>query len=291
VVFTQMKLLENLPVMLTSPRIWEALGLPLTPFEDTIDFFGDPGLVDEDSIRPYVAMKAQLHEADCVGTSCTPGAAVLDDGQPVIGFGTAPIDIPNCERCHSDFGGINAAQRPVGGGLPPLNADVAANVQLEMDYWNTYYGIDTGAGDSDWYSRLKGAAISILNIHDNEHGTNFMANYPGTGFGIPQNFRLGHESVVCQRCHADNVIAVVKSATCGPNSGSPGFPCVEDTLIPPLTEAMHYNHRSVSEGGNITFSDSQGRDGGCQGCHPSHRSDGSLDSYHRGRLQWLRRCG
>ncbi|MGD8312957.1 MAG: hypothetical protein PVJ66_10210, partial [Gammaproteobacteria bacterium] len=83
VVFTQMKVLENLPVMLTSPRIWEALGLPLTPFEDTIDFFADPGLVDEDSIRPYVAMKAQLHEADCVGTSCTPGAAVLDNGQPV----------------------------------------------------------------------------------------------------------------------------------------------------------------------------------------------------------------
>ncbi len=52
VVYTQMKVLENLPVMLTSPGIWEALGLPLTPFEDSIDFFGDPGLVDEDSVRP-----------------------------------------------------------------------------------------------------------------------------------------------------------------------------------------------------------------------------------------------
>ncbi len=60
VVYTQMKVLENLPVMLTSPRIWEALGLPLTPFEDSINFFGDPGAVDEDSIRPYVIMKAQL---------------------------------------------------------------------------------------------------------------------------------------------------------------------------------------------------------------------------------------
>ena len=58
VVYTQMKVLEDLPVMLTSPRIWEALGLPLTPFEDTIDFFGDPGAVDEDTVRPYVAMKA-----------------------------------------------------------------------------------------------------------------------------------------------------------------------------------------------------------------------------------------
>ena len=31
------------------------------------------------------------------------GAATLDsEGNPVIGFGTAPIDIPNCERCHSN---------------------------------------------------------------------------------------------------------------------------------------------------------------------------------------------
>jgi len=74
VVFTQMKLLENLPIMLTSPDIWEALGLPLTPFEDSIDFFGDPGLVDEDSIRPYVAMKAQMYHYDG-GSNNTPGAA------------------------------------------------------------------------------------------------------------------------------------------------------------------------------------------------------------------------
>jgi len=271
VVFTQMKVLENLPVMLTSPRIWEALGLPLTPFEDTIDFFGDPGLVDEDSIRPYVAMKAQLHEADCVGTDCTPGDAVLDDGHPVIGFGTAPIDIPNCERCHSDFSGVNAAQSAT------RNPGVMANVQLEINFWNAYYGI--AGADSDWYSRLKGAAISIVQIHDQEHGTHFMDDYPGTGFGIPQNYRLGHESVVCQRCHGDNVIAVVKGGLCGPNSGSVSDPCDEDTLIPPLTEAIHQNHRSISEGGDIDFVDSQGRDGGCQGCHPAHRSDGSLASY------------
>ena len=111
VVYTQMKVLENLPVMLTSPDIWEALGLPLTPFEDSIAFFapGGPGSIDEDSVRPYVAMKAQLYEANCnqdptSGTygECTQGNAVIgSNGQPVIGHGTAPIDIPNCERCHS----------------------------------------------------------------------------------------------------------------------------------------------------------------------------------------------
>ncbi len=249
IVFTQMKVLENLPVMLTSPRIWEALGLPLTPFEDTINFFGDPGSVDESKIRPYVKMIAEMYHYDPATGGA--GAAVLDDGVPVTGFGTAPIDIPNCERCHAlgDGDSVNSAQN----GRPA----VAALVQGEMEFWNTYYGI--GAGDSDWYSRLKGAAISILQIHDDDHGTSFMANYPAAGDQIT---RLGHETVICQRCHADNVIAVVKSAS-GPGG----------SLIPPLTEAIHYNHKDNA------FSDSLGRNGGCQGCHPAHRSDGSLDGY------------
>ena len=71
--------------------------LPLTPFEDSIDFFGDPGLVDEDSVRPYVAMKAQLYHYDGAAND---QAVIGSTGDPVIGFGTAPIDIPNCERCH-----------------------------------------------------------------------------------------------------------------------------------------------------------------------------------------------
>ncbi len=31
--------------------------------------------------------------------------------------------------------------------------------------------------------------------------------------------------------------------------------------------------------GIIAFADSLGRDGGCQGCHPAHRSDGDMDGY------------
>jgi hypothetical protein len=279
VVFTQMKVLENLPIMLTSPRIWEALGLPLTPFEDTINFFGDPGAIDEDSLRPFVQMKAQLENYPS-------GTPVLDNGNPVIGFGTAPIDIPNCERCHSlgDGTSVNSAQN----GKP----GVAAQVADEINFWNAYYGIDTGAGDSDWYSRLKAAAISILAIHDSEHGTSFTANFPATTIDaqgnlqgdtsdIPQNTRLGHETVVCQRCHADNVIAVVKSADCGSGNGcDPSDPRNElwsnitgTTLILPLTEAIHNNHKYNP------FSDSLGRNGGCQGCHPAHRSDGDMSSY------------
>jgi len=276
VVYTQMKVLENLPVMLTSPRIWEALGLPLTTFEDSIDFFSDPGLVDEDSVRPFVAMKAQMHNYD-PGQPGGVGTPVTDNGLPVIGFGTAPIDIPNCERCHSELqlSSQNSAQQ-IGG----RNADIAADVAAEMAYWTNLYGISEAAGDSTWYPRLKGAAISILAIHDQQHGTSFTANWPATDtvpfplnvpadrLVFPQNTRLGKESVICQKCHADNVIAVVKSAN-GPGG----------VLIPPVTEAIHDNHRNVSDGGIITFADSQGRDGGCQGCHPAHRSDGEMAGY------------
>jgi hypothetical protein len=299
VVYTQMKVLENLPVMLTSPDIWEALGLPLTPFEDSIDFFSDPGLLDEDSVRPFVAMKAQMHDYDPSAPGGA-GAATLDsNGDPVIGFGTAPIDIPNCERCHSNGPDGTLIDIPVsegGGQLAVANSPNPAGslewtrTQEEYSYWNAYYEIDTGAGDSDWYSRLKSAAVSMLTAHDTQHGTSFTANYPGTEeTGVaPQNTRLGHESVICQRCHADNVIAAVKSAECGAGNADPNMAsetCEIGTLIKPITEAIHNNHRGVNmadasgDGGPIVFADSLGRDGGCQGCHPAHRSNGDMMGY------------
>jgi hypothetical protein len=303
VVFTQMKVLENLPVMLTSPRIWEALGLPLTPFEDSIGFFDDPGAVDEDSIRPYVKMKAAMHHFDPNVTDGA-GAAVIDSkGNPVEAFGTAPIDIPNCERCHSAPATDSQGNPNVNS--PNVDPVLAALVDQEVAFWKAYYpSMQTG---SDWYARLKGAAISILSVHDDEHGTMFTKAYTVPGFGKtpaypgadctdindcantmviesnnpgaanpqPQNTRLGNESVICQKCHADNVIAVVKSASCGKKSLS----CDDGDLIPALTEAIHFNHRNVSEGGNIVFNDAEGRDGGCQGCHPAHRSDGDMAGY------------
>ena len=260
VVFTQMKVLENLPVMLTSPRIWEALGLPLDPFEDTINFFGDPGKITEESVRPYVQMKAALHNYDPTQPGGI-GTAVLQSGKPIIGMGDAPIDIPNCERCHGLPASVASPNNANISATDVYRPYTAAKVQLEIDFWNAYYNIDTSAGDSDWYSRLKAAAISILSIHDNQHRTDFTLNYPQTSGNPPQLTRLGHESVLCQRCHADNVIAVVKSA-----STSRG-------LIPPLTEAIHNNHK------DLPFDDSKGRNGACQGCHPAHRSDGDLSNY------------
>jgi hypothetical protein len=292
VVFTQMKVLENLPVMLTSPRMWEALGLPLTPFEDSISFFADPGAVDEDTIRPYVAMKAALHEYP------SGNAVVGSNGQPVIGFGTAPIDIPNCERCHSapafQSDGVTpnvnspSYQKRAGGPDPwgdpwATGHDLEGITDVEYQFWYAYYGLTPE--DSDWYPRLKAAAINMMALHDDENGTGFTANYPGKDENnvLPQNTRLGFESVICQKCHADNVIAVVKSG-CKVDPSSTVL-CPDDTgpgtrkIIQPITEAIHWNHRGTDEGGPIMFSDALGRDGGCQGCHPAHRSDGVTDGY------------
>ncbi len=270
VVFTQMKVLENLPIMLTSPRIWEALGLPLTPFEDSINFFGEPGAVDEDSVRPFVAMKAQLHTANCdeATGNCTKGAAVVgSNGLPVIGYGTAPIDIPNCERCHSSpeyqpdgvTPNVNSPSyvRRLSGPNPyigPSGESLQALTDLEISYWMSIYpSLVTG---SDWYARLKGAAINMMALHDFDNGTDFTANYPGTGTElpgmpaskqIPQNTRLGHESVICQKCHGDNVIAAVKAP---------------QEWIQPISEAIHNTHRNTSElnqfgePGVVVFNDS-----------------------------------
>ena len=307
VVFTQAKVLEDLPIMLTSPRIWEALGLPLTPFEDTIGFFADPGAVDEDAVRPYVAMKASLHEYP------SGNEVIGSNGEPVIGFGTAPIDIPNCERCHSspsvdpDTGQPNINSPNYQGADdtfphsgPFFGIGLEDMTNLEINFWLAYYDIVPGV-DSTWYPRLKGAAINMLTLHDIDNGTSFTVNYAGVECinnpdptdptippgsyecsstkglkdltnqsNIPQNTRLGNESVICQRCHADNVIANVKSGT---------FDAAGQFPIPPISEAIHDQHRNVDEGGAIVFNDSLGRDGGCQGCHPAHRSDGVMDNY------------
>ena len=147
-----------------------------------------------------------------------------------------------------------------------------AATDAEKSFWDAYYNINTAAGDSDWYSRLKSAAINMLALHDFDNGTGFTANWPSGSANdpVPQNTRLGKESVICQKCHADNVIAVVKSAYM---NGDPA------QVIKPISEAIHHRHREVSEGGSIDFADAAGRSGGCQGCHPAHRSDGVMDGY------------
>jgi hypothetical protein len=78
--------------------------------------------------------------------------------------------------------------------------------------------------------------------------------------------------VLCQKCHADNVIGVLESK--GIVEAVTGKKSASDTPLPPLTQATHYAHQV-----NRPLPDSQGRSGACQGCHPAHRQDGSMDGY------------
>ncbi len=116
--------------------------------------------------------------------------------------------IPNCERCHSgtrandraDLGGPRVAETRAGlVDLPTLTA-------AEYDYWRNTVGL------SDWYARVKSSAISMLGLHDAKHGTGFLKNYdPSSAVQTAFLSRLGRQTVVCQDCHADNVIGVLKS--------------------------------------------------------------------------------
>ena len=66
-----------------------------------------------------------------------------------------------------------------------------------------------GLGATDYMADLKATSISILQIHDARHGTPFLSKYD-PGSRATQN-RLGNDPVLCQQCHADNVIGVLES--------------------------------------------------------------------------------
>jgi len=167
---------------------------------------------------------------------------VLDShsGEPVRFIGTNPIDIPNCANCHS-----NAT----------ANGAKFKLYEKEKAFWK-------GLGASDWISNLKATSVSILEIHDDHHGTQFLKNYKAESRDTDN--RLGSDPVLCQKCHADNVIAVLNSGT-NKKDGKP---------ISALTEAIHSVHQRLKP-----MPDAQGRSSSCQGCHPSHRQDGSMDNY------------
>ena len=270
IVYTKSPVLDNVPIVLTNPGIWEALGLPLTPFHDK-DLAGkDLKKVKETDIQPYQIARVTLVDAET-------DEAILDSKGNIVSYtGTEPIDIPNCNNCH----GTNNANKNY--------PDIWKTVQTENEYWKS-----TGA--SDWYAELKATAISIISLHDAKHGTQFMKNYDPKA----TSNRLGRGSVMCQKCHADNVIGVLNSATVIHKDGkvmvknmansdlglpkdavieyldpkNPGTPD-DGEIIPALTEALHFAHQS-----NRPFADGQGRTGACQGCHPAHRQDRSLDGY------------
>ena len=246
VVFADSPAMENVPIQLTNPGIWEALGLPLTPFNDQ---FTGALYADETQVQPFQRSVVTLVDAE------TSRPVIDSSGKMVRFFGVNPIDIPNCARCHSN---------------EKANGQKYNKYKEEYDFWKEVHG------SGDWFAELKAAAVSILEIHDDHHGTNFLGNWPK---GSTVQSRLGRDPILCQDCHADNIIGRFFSKKAGEmeakdiQKGHSGLPSA-DHLISPLTEAIHSAHQRKNP-----LPDSQGFAGGCQLCHPSHRSDRTLNDF------------
>lgn len=238
VVFTKSRVLDNVPIVLTNPGIWDALGLPLTPFNDSVAAKSWMALVESD-IQPFQESWVSMVEADT-------GKPVIDShtGKPVHFIGDSPIDIPNCANCHSN---------------ETANGTKYTLYKREHAFWKAL-------GASDWIAMLKATAISILEMHDDLNGTDFLKDYKPTSRDTDN--RTGHDPVLCQKCHADNVIAVLTAKTYKDKKTG------KEMRIPALTQAMHTMHQI-----NAPLPDSQGRSGACQGCHPAHRQDRSMKGY------------
>ena len=238
IVFTKSPVLDNVPIVLTNPGIWDALGLPLTPFNDRVTT-QDPLTLTEADIQPFQEAWVSLVDADT-------GKPVIDShsGAPIRFVGTNPIDIPNCANCHSNS---------------TANGEKYKLYQQERDFWK-------GLGASDWIASLKATSVSILEMHDDKAGTDFLKNYNPRGRSLDN--RLGRDPVLCQKCHADNVIGVLSSKSFkDPKTG-------QERPISPLTQAMHSVHQAA-----VPLPDSQGRTASCQACHPAHRQDHSMAQY------------
>ncbi|HET7833425.1 MAG TPA: hypothetical protein VFK88_10730 [Gallionella sp.] len=237
-VYTKSPVLDNVPILLTNPGIWDALGLPLTPFSDRAAA-QDLLTLTESDIQPFQEAWVSMVDAES-------GSPVIDShsGKPVRFVGTNPIDIPNCANCHSN---------------KTANGDKFTLYKQEREFWK-------GLGASDWIANLKATSVSILEMHDDRTGTDFMKNYNPKSRSLDN--RLGRDPVLCQKCHADNVIGVLQSKSFkDPKTG-------KEMPIQALTQAMHTIHQTKAP-----MPDSEGRTAACQGCHPAHRQDGKMDKY------------
>ena len=237
IVYTKSSVLDNVPIVLTNPGIWDALGLPLTPFNDrgSKDMFS----LTESDIQPFQEAWVSLVDA-------TTGAPVIDSHthKPVRFVGTNPIDIPNCANCHSG---------------KTANGDKFKLYLQEKAFWKSL-------GASDWIANLKATSVSILQMHDDKAGTDFTKNYDPASRSTDN--RLGRDPILCQKCHADNVIGVLQSKTFkDPRTG-------KDVKPRALSEALHTVHLTKQP-----LPDAEGRTSACQGCHPAHRQDANMKGY------------
>ena len=230
---------KNVPLTLTASYLWDALGLPLTAFNDSRRK-GTIRSVSEKDFQPFQYSVVQLRDKD--------GKPVMAQGKPVEFFGTNPVDFPNCYLCHSGKGRAATMSRNEG----------LSSMDKEYDYWKKNY-----TDISEFMARQSQAAINILELHDKHYGTAFLKEY---GPNAPSN-RLGSVGpVYCADCHGDNVSGNLQS----PRPGATGYQAVKAR---PLTEAIHMVHAAL-----VPMPDKAGRTQSCQACHPAHWYEEEMNS-------------
>jgi len=222
---------KNVKLVLTASHLWDALGLPLTAFNDSTRR-GTIRSVTEKDFQPFQYSTVELHDR-------TGKVMKSESGRIASYFGTNPVDIPNCYACHSRNG--KAAQMARDEGL--LYSD------KEYKYWKSY------PDESEYMARLSEASINILSLHDKHHKTEFLSDYQENATGN----RLGKIGMVnCADCHGDNVSGNLQE----PRPTASGYKTVK---AKPLTEAIHGFHLAM-----VPMPDGGGRSQSCQSCHPTH---------------------
>jgi mono/diheme cytochrome c family protein len=232
VVFTESRYggLSDIPLVLTASHLWDALGLPLTAFNDGTLKGGSHRTIEENHLQPFQRSRVTLYDSDS-------GEPVIATGEEVSFFGTNPVDIPNCVWCHS-------SDRANAHGDNSFTKH-----KEEYDYWMKTY-----PDQSEFMARLSAASISILEIHDARHDTDFLAEYNPNA----SSNRLGTVGTInCSDCHGDNVQGRLKVEGETP-----------EEQATPLTVGIHAVHLSL-----VPDPDSHGRSQSCQMCHPTHFQD------------------
>lgn len=222
---------KDVKLVLTASHLWDALGLPMTAFNDSTRK-GTIRSVTEKDFQPFQYSTVEMHDR-------TGKAVKSSNGKAISYFGTNPVDIPNCYACHSRNGKAAQMARDEGLGYS----------DREYKYWKSY------PDESEYMARLAEASINILSLHDKHHKTNFLSDYKDNASGN----RLGKIGMVnCADCHGDNVSGNLKE----PRPTATGY---KATKAKALTEAIHGFHLKM-----VPMPDGGGRTQSCQSCHPTH---------------------
>jgi hypothetical protein len=236
------------PLVLAMRGYWEALGLPLSAFYD--GSIGNIREAREEMLRPYQKAVVSLANWKDENEDNIPQKSEIKirndprSGKAVSFFGTNPIDVPGCDKCH-------ASER--------ANGDQYTLWKKEYDFWKNNFPNTT-----DYYARIKAASISLLEIHDAKHGTAFLKFYDPDNRTGASVTRLGQAPVRCQSCHGDNIVGQLE----GKVNAATG------QKISSLSRAIHLSHLEQAPD-----SDVNGRSSNCQGCHPAHQQSGDLGKF------------